>query len=833
MSSVSQVYKRTEVIGRGKFGIVYKGIHRGTKQVYAIKVLNLDTSEDEVKDVQQEIQFLSHLKQVPNVTHYYGSYLNGTKLWIIMDYCAGGSLRTLLKPGKLDEKYIGVIVREVLIALQYIHKQNVIHRDIKAANVLITNEGKVQLCDFGVAAQLTATSVRRNTMAGTPYWMAPEVIMEGTSYDVKADIWSLGITIYEIATGNPPYCDKEAIRAMQLITKSKPPRLDGQQYSSLLKEIIALCLDENPEERLSAEELLKSKFIKFHKNSSTILLKELISRYLLWREKKSSRESIIMNVEDELEEQEIEVKWDFDSLSSNEYILENDINVNNINLNDEHYENFENSDYDDGVDRFMTGYNGNNYDTTQNATINFTNRINQTSNVTYKNNTVNIGSTLKNDGTKKEAPKSLLHLFEERTDEDDESSHENITTSQYDLPKPPSTVALSTSSTQNTMNKIPKVSTPIKEIEIPSIEDIEAANSQPQTRSRANTLLQNIDNNKISLDPSAQRRPTITGTSNPTTTVSTPISNNPPSIPLPLVPQPSSSNSNPPNITRITPSPKKDNTASISNSPSKLTVSTTSPTKSTTMKAILSPNIQSPLLQPMNAISSSISTPSTTNNSSLNVSISKNPSTSTVNTIKRNPQNLRLQMPTPTTSFPKLLHSTSTLSSEADQDENINQFGVNVSNIPMAMTPLTEKPFNNSMQSTTSNSSTITSANSQPNSISKRKPTITGTSPFILQQQLQQQQQTSTPLQTSSQQQFAFLANKESSSVSSNSSNEGIYSNLAVDNSKLFTIPSTLDTNLFIDSDTVKDKLLIEINGLLSGMNGLLNGLEEKLIELT
>ncbi|ODQ77769.1 hypothetical protein BABINDRAFT_40914, partial [Babjeviella inositovora NRRL Y-12698] len=318
---VTQVYTRTEVIGRGKFGVVYKGVHNKSKKIVAIKVLNLDTEEDEVKDVQQEIQFLAELRNVPNVTHYYGSYLHDTKLWIIMDYCAGGSIRTLLKPGPIEERYLGVIVRELLVALQSVHSMGVIHRDIKSANVLVARDGRVQLCDFGVAAKLTSEALKRTTMAGTPYWMAPEVIMEGTAYNVKADIWSLGITAYEIVTGNPPYCEYDAMRAMQLITKLKPPRLEGRAYSALLKEFIALCLDENPAERLMADDLLRSKFVKFHRTTPTTALKELISRYLVWREKKSSRDSFV-HIEDELNSSEILVKWDFDSLSSAEYVVE-------------------------------------------------------------------------------------------------------------------------------------------------------------------------------------------------------------------------------------------------------------------------------------------------------------------------------------------------------------------------------------------------------------------------------------------------------------------------------------------------------------------------------
>lgn len=366
---VNSMFRRTEVIRRGKFGVVYKGYNIKSKHVYAIKVLNLDSDEDEVEDVQREVQFLSSLKQIPNITRYYGSYLKNTSLWIIMEYCAGGSLRSLLRPGKIDEKYIGVIMKEVLIALKYIHRENIIHRDIKAANILITNEGSVKLCDFGVAAQLNQATLRRQTMAGTPYWMAPEVIMEGVSYDTKVDIWSLGITAYEIATGNPPYCDVEALRAMQLITKSKPPRLEGRSYSAPLKEFIALCLDEDPNERLEAEGLLNCKFIKLHKTIPTSILKELVTRYLLFRDK-TKRDSHIQVDEVKIENakhnngevdnyannrensnneanhdkkekddnmndssQDIDnigMKWDFDSLSSTDYIIENNINIDAI-----------------------------------------------------------------------------------------------------------------------------------------------------------------------------------------------------------------------------------------------------------------------------------------------------------------------------------------------------------------------------------------------------------------------------------------------------------------------------------------------------------------------
>ncbi|KAK9238802.1 kinase-like domain-containing protein [Lipomyces kononenkoae] len=295
--SAAKIYRRDEIIGRGNFGVVYKGYNTVEKKVVAIKVLNLDTAEDEVKDVRHEIGLLSELKQgdAQNIVRYHGSHLVGSRLWIIMDYCAGGSVRTLqLAMGKIEERFTQVIVRESLMALSYIHKAGIIHRDIKAANILIKNDGGVQLCDFGVAAQISANHPKRSTIVGTPYWMAPEVITEGATYNYKADIWSLGITIFEMATGQPPYADQDGMRVMFLIPRSKPPRLEGAQYTQSLKEFLSLCLNERPEERPNADELLRTRFIRVSKNVPTSSLRELIARYRSWRDQGNVRRSIAL-----------------------------------------------------------------------------------------------------------------------------------------------------------------------------------------------------------------------------------------------------------------------------------------------------------------------------------------------------------------------------------------------------------------------------------------------------------------------------------------------------------------------------------------------------------
>lgn len=264
---------------------MYKAAHNESKQIVAIKQIDLEDSDDDISEIQQEI---AHLAQCDSdyVTRYYGSFIRGYKLWIVMEYLAGGSCLDLLKAGPFPEAHIAVVCRELLLGLEYLHNKGKIHRDIKAANVLLSASGKVKLADFGVAAQLSSNKSRRNTFVGTPFWMAPEVIRQA-GYDAKADVWSLGITAIEMAKGEPPLAEYHPMRVLFLIPKAKPPALEGSQWSREFKDFVDLCLIKDPRHRPTVKELLSHRFIKYAGKTSH--LTELIERYTEHRARGANR----------------------------------------------------------------------------------------------------------------------------------------------------------------------------------------------------------------------------------------------------------------------------------------------------------------------------------------------------------------------------------------------------------------------------------------------------------------------------------------------------------------------------------------------------------------
>lgn len=237
--------------------------YKSDNSVVAVKVINLEESDDDIDVLYQEIKYLKDLRS-PYVTSYIETYLKDITMWIVMEFCGGGSCSELLKcHGKLPENVVAFITKETTNGLQYLHSQDKLHRDIKSANILLTKDGEVKLADFGVSAQITATVKRKETFVGTPFWMAPEIISRKfNGYNEKVDIWSLGITVIELLQGKPPYSNEDPMKVLFDIPKRPAPRLENKKYSRYANEFIERTLQNDPGQRFSATELLNLKFLR-------------------------------------------------------------------------------------------------------------------------------------------------------------------------------------------------------------------------------------------------------------------------------------------------------------------------------------------------------------------------------------------------------------------------------------------------------------------------------------------------------------------------------------------------------------------------------------------
>ncbi|XP_071987026.1 STE20-like serine/threonine-protein kinase isoform X2 [Engystomops pustulosus] len=275
-----EVWEIIGELGDGAFGKVYKAQNKETGILAAAKVIDTK-SEDELEDYMVEIDILASCDH-PHIVKLLDAFYYENNLWILIEFCAGGAVDAVMleleRP--LTEPQIRVVCKQTLEALVYLHDNKIIHRDLKAGNILLTLDGDVKLADFGVSAKNTRTLQRRDSFIGTPYWMAPEVVMCETSkdkpYDFKADIWSLGVTLIEMAQIEPPHHELNPMRVLLKIAKSEPPTLSHpSRWSRDFNDFLRKCLEKNLDARWTAIQLLQHPFVSVVNSNKQ--LRELIA----------------------------------------------------------------------------------------------------------------------------------------------------------------------------------------------------------------------------------------------------------------------------------------------------------------------------------------------------------------------------------------------------------------------------------------------------------------------------------------------------------------------------------------------------------------------------
>lgn len=263
-------WRKGELIGCGAFGRVYMGMNLDSGELLAVKQVSIaansaskEKTQANIRELEEEVKLLKNLSH-PNIVRYLGTAREDESLNILLEFVPGGSISSLLgKFGSFPESVIRMYTKQLLLGLEYLHKNGIMHRDIKGANILVDNKGCIKLADFGASKKVVelATINGAKSMKGTPYWMAPEVILQ-TGHSFSADIWSVGCTVIEMATGKPPWSQQyQEVAALFHIgtTKSHPPI--PEHLSAEAKDFLLKCLQKEPNVRPSASDLLQHPFV--------------------------------------------------------------------------------------------------------------------------------------------------------------------------------------------------------------------------------------------------------------------------------------------------------------------------------------------------------------------------------------------------------------------------------------------------------------------------------------------------------------------------------------------------------------------------------------------
>lgn len=304
-------YDFDELIGRGSFGRVYKGRQRSTNKIVAIKVIDIDRADfkahgdmrdEQIRDFNREIRILRQAQEsgAQNLNQIIEALPVHSQLWMVCEFCPGGSVKTLMRAtnDRLSERYIIVVARELAKALKGLHAAGILHRDVKAANVLIHQEGHLELCDFGVSTVLDTQTDKRKTFIGTLHWMPPELWTENPEYSDEVDVWEYGCTLYECAVGQPPNADlreRQQLKMRMRRLKQAITLPENQTFSDGLRSLVSSTLSPDVASRPSMKDVLEHDYLKdTEETHPTSILTELVETYYAWAMGGGQRASLFM-----------------------------------------------------------------------------------------------------------------------------------------------------------------------------------------------------------------------------------------------------------------------------------------------------------------------------------------------------------------------------------------------------------------------------------------------------------------------------------------------------------------------------------------------------------
>eukprot|EP00027_Filamoeba_sp_ATCC50430_P000309 CAMPEP_0168556782 /NCGR_PEP_ID=MMETSP0413-20121227/9067_1 /TAXON_ID=136452 /ORGANISM="Filamoeba nolandi, Strain NC-AS-23-1" /LENGTH=446 /DNA_ID=CAMNT_0008587753 /DNA_START=170 /DNA_END=1510 /DNA_ORIENTATION=+ len=277
----TEVFELIDIIGTGAYGSVFLGRDLAKNEVFAIKFLELEESKgNEISSIVNEINIMKASIECPFIVEYHGCFFKDDTIMLVMEYCSCSveDVLSYCPEIKFTETQIAAVCAAIIKGLAFLHAYGISHRDIKSGNVLLKETGEVKLADFGVSHRLTTEKDKMKTLAGSPYWCAPELIT-ADSYDNKVDIWAAAICAIEMAEGQPPHWEMQPLEVILHIPKQPPPRLkEPQKWSKDFNDFIERCLQKNPMERSSAKQLLNHPFIL--SGSSTQILVPLLQQCL-------------------------------------------------------------------------------------------------------------------------------------------------------------------------------------------------------------------------------------------------------------------------------------------------------------------------------------------------------------------------------------------------------------------------------------------------------------------------------------------------------------------------------------------------------------------------